>query len=91
MIWTKSAEELTNQKHHSIKFDFQFSKYKIEFVHTLVYKDKNNRPQLQPTFFKKKQQLIAKTICRQNPHIRIRLKKALPISKHENKNNMFQN
>ena len=89
MIWTKSVEELrnfrnlTNQKHQPIKFDFKFSKHKLEFIHlsiciTLVYKDKNNI--LQTTLFKK-QQLIAKIICKQNPHIRIRLRKALLISK----------
>ena len=84
MMWTKSEQELrnfrnlTNQKHQSIKFDFKFSKHKVEFADTLVYKDKNNR--LQTTLFKK-QQLISKMICRQNPHIRICLRKALLISK----------
>ena len=83
MMWTKSEEELrhfrnlTNQKHQSIKFGFKFSKYKIEFFDTQIYKDKNNRPQLQTRLLKKKQQLIAKTICKQNPHIRILLKKSL--------------
>ena len=49
MIWTKSEQELrnfrnlTNQKHQSIKFDFKFSKHKVKFVDTLVYKDKKNR------------------------------------------------
>ena len=84
MIWTKSEQEfrnfrnLANQKHQPIKFDFKFSRHKVEFVDTLVYKDKNNR--LQTTVFKK-QQLIAKIICWQNRYIRIRLRKALLISK----------
>ena len=57
MVWTKSENELKsfineiNKKHHSIKFDFRFSKEKIEFLDTLVYKDHNNR--LQTTFYKK--------------------------------------
>ena len=84
MISTKSEQELrnfrnlTNQKHQSIKVDFKFSKHKVKFVNTLVCKDKNNRLQ---TILCKKQQLIAKIICRQNLHIRIRLRKALLISK----------
>ena len=40
-----------NKKRHSIKFDFRFSKEKIEFLDTLVYKDHYNR--LQTTLFKK--------------------------------------
>ena len=31
-----------SKKHHSIKFDFKFSKMKIEVLDTLVYKDHNN-------------------------------------------------
>ena len=51
MVWTKSEKELKsfineiNKKHHSIKFDFKFSKQKIEFLDTLVYKDHNSRLQ----------------------------------------------
>lgn len=57
MIWTNSDGVLSNfrnfikRKHQSIKFDFKFYKDKIEFVDTLVHKDKSNR--LQPTLFKK--------------------------------------
>ena len=40
-----------NKKHHSIKFDFKFSKEKIEFLDNLVYKDHNNR--LQTRLYKK--------------------------------------
>ena len=40
-----------NKNHHSIKFDFEFSKEKIEFLETLVYKDHKNR--LQATLYKK--------------------------------------
>ena len=43
MVWTK--------KYHSIKFDFKFSKEKIEFLDTLVYKGHSNR--LQATLYKK--------------------------------------
>ena len=55
MVWTKSENELKsfinkiNKKHNSIKFDFKFSKEKIEFLDHLVYKDHNNR--LQTTLF----------------------------------------
>ena len=47
MVWTKSENKLKffinaiNKKHHSRKFDFKFSKEKIEFLDTLVYKDQN--------------------------------------------------
>ena len=57
MVWTKSENELKsfineiNKKHHSIKCDFKFSKGKIEFLDTSVYKDHNNR--LQTTLYKK--------------------------------------
>lgn len=75
-LLTKSEEELrksknlTNQEHQSIKFDFTFSKYKIQFIDTLVYKDQNRTTDhtLQKKK-KKKTQLIAKTICKQNLHI----------------------
>ena len=49
MVWTRSENELTtfineiNKKHHSIKFDFKFSKEKIEFLDTFFHKDHNNR------------------------------------------------
>lgn len=57
MIWNKSKEKLSkfrnliNQIHQSIKFDLKFSKCKIGFLDTLVYKDKNNG--LHTTLFKK--------------------------------------
>ena len=57
MVWTKSENEINffineiSKKHHSIKFDFKFSKEKIEFLDTLVYKDHNNR--LQTALYKK--------------------------------------
>ena len=57
IVWTKSENQLKsfvneiNKKHHSIKFDFEFSKEKIEFLDTLVYKDYHNR--LQTTLYKK--------------------------------------
>ena len=56
MIWTKSGKELKsfineiNKKYHSIKFDFKFSKEKMEFSDTLVYKNHNKRLQ---TLYKK--------------------------------------
>ena len=71
MVWTKSVNELKsfineiNKNHHSIKFDFKFSKEKIEFLDTLVYKDHNNR--LQATLYKKptdcQNYLISCKIC----------------------------
>ena len=57
MLYSNSEEILNNfrniihWKHQPIKFDYNFSKVKLEFVDTLVYKDKNNR--LQATLFKK--------------------------------------
>ena len=57
MVWIKSESELRqfmnkiNQKHQSIKFDFEFSKESIEFLDTLVYIDSNNR--LQTNLYKK--------------------------------------
>ena len=57
MIWTDTEEELLkfinefNQKHKTIKFDFKYSKTKIEFLDVLVYKDINNK--LQRTLYKK--------------------------------------
>ena len=51
MVWTKSQNQLKpftneiNEKHHSIKLDFKFSKEKIEYLDTLVHKDHNNRLQ----------------------------------------------
>ena len=50
MVWNKSENQLKsfineiNKKHHSIKFDFKFSKKKIEILDTLVYKDHHNCP-----------------------------------------------
>ena len=57
MIWTDTEEELLkftnelNQKHKTIKFNFKYSKTKIEFLDVLVYKDSNNK--LQTTLYKK--------------------------------------
>ena len=57
MVWIKSESELRhlmneiNQKHQSIKFDFKFSKERIEFLDTLVYIDSKDR--LQITLYKK--------------------------------------
>ena len=60
LIWTKSENELLtffeklNQQHPSIKFEMKYSKDKIEFPDTLIYKDKNNNVQNQPTLFHSK-------------------------------------
>ena len=49
MIWTATEEELLkfinkiNQKYKTIKFDFKYTKAKIEFLDVLVYKDINNK------------------------------------------------
>ena len=49
LIWTATEEELLkfinkiNQKYKTIKFDFKYSKAKIEFLDVLVYKDINNK------------------------------------------------
>ena len=57
LIWTKSANELLtffeklNQQHPSIKFEMKYSKDKIEFLNTLIYKHKNNN--IQTTLSKK--------------------------------------
>ena len=57
IIWNDTEEELfkfinkLNQKHKTIKFDFKYSKTKIEFLDVLVYKDINNK--LQATLYKK--------------------------------------
>ena len=57
MIWTDIEEELLkfinelNQKHKTIKFDFKYSKTKIELSDVLVYKEINNK--LQTTLYKK--------------------------------------
>ena len=57
MVWTKSQNQLKpfineiNKKHYSIKLDFKFSKEKIEYLDTLVYKDHDNR--LQARLYKK--------------------------------------
>ena len=51
IVWTTSENELksfineTNKKNYSIEFDFKFSKEKIEFLDTLVYKDHDNHLQ----------------------------------------------
>ena len=46
----KFIDEL-NQKQKSIKFDFKYSKTKIQFLDALVYRDINNK--LQTTLYKK--------------------------------------
>ena len=57
MLWIKPETELRhfineiNQKHQSIKFDFKFSKERIEFFNTLVYIHSKGR--LQTTLYKK--------------------------------------
>ena len=49
MMWTGTEEELLkfinelNQKHKTIKFDFNYSKTKVEFLDVLVYEDINNK------------------------------------------------
>ena len=63
MIWTKSENELENfikdlnTKHPSIKFDFKYSKDKIEILDTLVYIDQHKYQKLQTTLYKKQQSL----------------------------------
>ena len=57
MIWPNTEEKLMkfikklNQKHKTIKFDFKYSKTKIEFLDVLGYKDINNK--FQTTLYKK--------------------------------------
>ena len=57
MVWIKSVSKLRyfmneiNRKHQSIKFDFKFSKERIEFLDILVYIDGKNR--LHTTLYKK--------------------------------------
>ena len=43
--------EKLNQQHPSIKFEMKYSKDKIEFLDTLIYKDENNN--IQTTLYKK--------------------------------------
>ena len=70
MAWTKSDNQLKsfineiNKKHHSIKFDFKFSKEKIKFLDTLVCNEHSNR--LQATL---ERQLTFKIISNQNLRI----------------------
>ena len=51
LTWTKSENELPtffeklNQQHPSINFEMKYSKDKVEFLDTLIYKDKNNNIQ----------------------------------------------
>ena len=51
VIWTVSEQELLdfmknlNKKHPSIKFEFNYSRTKIEFLDVLVYKNHKNMPQ----------------------------------------------
>ena len=52
MIWTKSENERKIfLKHPSIKFDFKYSKNKIEFLDTLVYIDQHQK--LQTSLYQK--------------------------------------
>ena len=55
MVWTKPENKLKSCineiNKHSIKFDFQIPKEKIEFSDTLVYQDHNNH--LQAILYKK--------------------------------------
>ena len=57
LIWTKSKKELLtffekfNQQHPSIKFQMEYSKDRVVFLGTLIYKDKNNN--IQTTLYKK--------------------------------------
>ena len=57
MTWTGSEQELLDfmsdlyKKHPSIKFKFQYSLTKIEFLDVLVYKDHNSM--LQTTIYRK--------------------------------------
>ena len=50
VIWTVSEQELLdfmkdlNKKHPSIKFEFNYSRTKIEFLDVLVCKDHKNMP-----------------------------------------------
>ena len=52
MIWTGTEEERLRfinelkQKHKTMKFEFKYSKPKIEFLDVLVYKDINNKLQI---------------------------------------------
>ena len=68
LIWTKSENELItffekiSQQHPSIKFEIRYSKDKIEFLDTLIYKEKIITPKQR---FTKKLQ-TAKTIYTQH-------------------------
>ena len=52
MIWTGTEEQRLRfinelkQKHKTMKFEFKYSKPKIEFLDALVYKDINNKLQI---------------------------------------------
>ena len=82
MLWIKPETELRhfineiNQKHQSIKFDFKFSKERIEFFNTLVYIHSKGR--LQTTLYKKP------TDCQNYLHAKsahpFSLKKSIPYS-----------
>ena len=57
MIWKGTKTELMtfikdlNEKHRTIKFDFQVSPRKIAFLDTMLYEDKNNN--IQTTLYRK--------------------------------------
>ena len=79
MIWTGTEEDLLkfinelNQKHKTIKFDFKYSKTKIEFLDVLVKTSITNYKQ----HFMKNQP-IAKAICTQTRNTRDKLKESIP-------------
>ena len=57
MIWRGTKVELMtlikelNEKYKTMKFDFQISPRKIEFLYTMLYKDENNN--MQTTLYRK--------------------------------------
>ena len=57
MIWKGTKADLItfikelNEKHKTIKFDFQISRRKITFLDVMLYKDKNNN--IQTTLYRK--------------------------------------
>ena len=70
MIWKGTKVELItfikelNEKHKTIRFDFQISPRKIAFLDAMLYKDENNY--IQTTLYRKptdQQALKLKTIC----------------------------
>ena len=82
MVWTKSEKQLKdfmselNQKHPSIKFDYQFDCKQIEFFYTLVYIDQQNK--LQTTPFRKSSD--RQNVLNAKPEHPYSLKKSIPYS-----------